>query len=197
MRLEWARVLGFCGRDWGEVMGVMGMVEKWGRRQGEDEILRAKLLNIHVLIDKIKSLNNNLTLDCLLKSPFSSFLSYSDNSLPEFKTFSDHTEETSSDNTATHADNSLPEYDSFIFEIEPDQGELSIVSMEAILGEPHVYVPNVLPTYPTLYQDSDFSSSDDSLGSGLEVSFRSGTRNKIFDPRIFIEVQSERLLSWE
>nr|GFC41601.1 hypothetical protein [Tanacetum cinerariifolium] len=58
----------------------------------------------------------------------------------------DHTRETSSGSTTTHADNSLPEYDSFLFEFEPDQGELSSVAMEAILGEPHVYVPNVLPT---------------------------------------------------
>nr|GEV65093.1 reverse transcriptase domain-containing protein [Tanacetum cinerariifolium] len=145
----------------------------------------------------IESLNNNPTPDCVLKSPSSSFLSYSDNSLPEFETFSDHTKETSSGSTTTHADNSLPEYDSFFFEIEPDQGELSSVAMEAILGEPRVYVPNVLPTQPTLYQDLDFFSFDDFLGSGLEVSFPSRTRNKIFDPGIFIEVQSERLLSRE
>nr|GEX96339.1 hypothetical protein [Tanacetum cinerariifolium] len=160
-----------------------------------DEILRVKLLNIHLFIDKIESLNNNPTLDFVLKSPSLSFLSYSDNSLPEFKTFSDLTEETSSGNTTTHADNFFPEYDSFFFEIELDQGELSSVAMEAILGEPCVYVPNVLTTHPTLYQDSDFSSFDDSIESGLEVSFPSRTKNKIFDPGIFIEVQSERLLS--
>nr|GEV91064.1 reverse transcriptase domain-containing protein [Tanacetum cinerariifolium] len=157
-------------------------------KEVKDEILRAKLLNIHLLIDNIESLNNNHTPDCVLKSPSSSFLSYSDNSLSEFKTLSDHTEETSSGCTTTHADNSLPDYDLFLFEIEPDQGELSSVAMEAILGEPRVYVPNVLPIHPTLYQDSDFSSSDDSFGSGLEVYFPSGTRNKIFDPGIFIEV---------
>nr|GEZ25023.1 hypothetical protein [Tanacetum cinerariifolium] len=169
---------------------------KSGTKSGT-EILRAKLLNIYLLIDKIESLNNNPTPDCVLKSPFSSFLSYSDNSLPEFKTFSDHTEETSSGSATTHADNSLPKYDSFLFEIEPDQGELSSVSMETILGEPRIYVPNVLPTHLTLYQDSNFSSSDDSLGSGLEVSFPSGTRNKIFHPGILIEIQSERPLSRE
>nr|GFA08702.1 hypothetical protein [Tanacetum cinerariifolium] len=49
---------------------------------------------------------------------------------------SDHTEETSSGSTITHADNSLLEYDSFLFEIEADQGELSSIAMEAILGEP-------------------------------------------------------------
>ncbi|GJW07152.1 hypothetical protein Tco_1569575 [Tanacetum coccineum] len=89
-------------------------------------------------------------------------------------------EETSSGSTTTHSDNSLPEYDSLLFEIEPDQGELTSVVMEDILGEPRVHVPNVLPTHPTLMLDSDFIPSDDSLGSDLEVSFPSGTRNKIF-----------------
>nr|GEX85753.1 hypothetical protein [Tanacetum cinerariifolium] len=85
-----------------------------------------------------------------------------DNSLPVFETFSDHSEETSSGSTITHADNSLPEYDSFPFEIEPDQGELTSVIMVYILGEPHVHVPNVLPTHPTLLLVSDFIPSDDS-----------------------------------
>nr|GEX63693.1 hypothetical protein [Tanacetum cinerariifolium] len=124
----------------------------------KDEILRAKLLNNHLFIDKID----------------------------------DHTEEMSSGSTTTHADNSLPEYDPFLFKIEPDQGELSSVAMEAILREPYVYVPNVLPTHLTLYQDSNFSNPDDSLGFGLEVSFPSGIRNKIFDLGIFIKVQYER-----
>nr|GEU28730.1 hypothetical protein [Tanacetum cinerariifolium] len=122
-----------------------------GLEEVKDEILRSKLFNIHLLIDKIESLNNNHNPDCVLKSLSSSFLSYSDNSLPEFETFSDHTKETSSGSTTTHADNSLLEYDSFLLEIEPDQGELSSVAMEAILGEPRVYVPNVLATHPTLY----------------------------------------------
>ncbi|GJS97440.1 hypothetical protein Tco_0804408 [Tanacetum coccineum] len=61
--------------------------------------------------------------------------------------------------------------------------------------EPRVHVPNVLPTHPTLQLDSDFTLSSDSLGSNLVVSFLSGTRNKIFDPGIFIEVQSKRFLS--
>ncbi|GKD47688.1 hypothetical protein Tco_1276664 [Tanacetum coccineum] len=152
----------------------------------------------------IEYLNNNPTPDCVLKSssPFpipvknsdsffeksNTSLSYSDNSLTEFKTFSDHTEETSSGSTTTHADNSLPEYDSFLFEIEPDQGELTSIVMEDILGEPRVHVPNVLATHPNLMLDPDFIPSDDSLGYDLEVSFPSGTRNKIFDPRIFFEV---------
>ncbi|GJS47700.1 hypothetical protein Tco_0597821 [Tanacetum coccineum] len=77
----------------------------------------------------------------------------------------------------------------------PIPGELTSVVMEDILGEPRVHMPNVLPTHPTLMLDSDFIPSDDSLGSDLEVSFPSGTRNKIFDPGIFFEVQSKRFLS--
>nr|GFD17619.1 hypothetical protein [Tanacetum cinerariifolium] len=150
----------------------------------QDDILREKLLNINILIAKIESLNYKSTPDCMLKSPSlfpilvedsdslfeksGTSLSYSDNSLPEFETFSDHTKETSSGSTTTHADNSLPEYDSFLFEIEPDQGELTRVVIEDILGEPHDLVPNVLPTHPTLLLDLDFICSDDSLGSGLK-----------------------------
>nr|GEU94310.1 hypothetical protein [Tanacetum cinerariifolium] len=176
----------------------------------KDDILHEKLLNINLLIAKIKYLNDNPTLDCMLKSPSpfpipvedsDSFFeksdtsfSYSDNSLPEFETFSDHTEETSSGSTTTYAENSLPECDSFLFEIEPDQGELTRIVMEDILEEPPVHVPNVLPTHPTLMLDSDFIPSDDSLRSDLEVSFPSGTRNKIFDPGIFFKVQSKRFL---
>ncbi|GJT84254.1 hypothetical protein Tco_1058596, partial [Tanacetum coccineum] len=177
----------------------------------KDNILREKLLNINLLIAKIESLKDNPTSDCVLKSPSpfpilvedsDSFfkksdtsLSYSDNSLPEFETFSGHTEETSSGSTTTHSDNSLPEYDSFLFEIEHDQGELTSVVMEDILGEPCVHVPNELPTDPTLMMDSDFIPFDDSLGSDLEVSFSSRTRNKIFDLGIFFAVQSKRFLS--
>ncbi|GJX12750.1 hypothetical protein Tco_0204508 [Tanacetum coccineum] len=92
------------------------------------------------LVTNIESLKDNSTPDRVLKSPFSfpipitdsdSFFeksdtsfSYSDNSLPEFETFSDHTEETRSGSTTTHANNSPPEYDSFLFEVESDQGGL-------------------------------------------------------------------------
>ncbi|GJY78317.1 hypothetical protein Tco_0484118, partial [Tanacetum coccineum] len=51
--------------------------------------------------------------------------SHLENSLPKFKTFSDHTEQTKSGSTTTHANNSLPEYNSFLFEIEPNQGGLT------------------------------------------------------------------------
>ncbi|GKE07480.1 hypothetical protein Tco_1399498, partial [Tanacetum coccineum] len=116
--------------------------------QIQDVILREKLLNISLLINNIESLNNNPTPDHVFKSPslfpipvtdsdsffekFDTFLSYSDNSLPEFDPFSDDTEETRSGSTTTHANNSLPEYDSFLIEIEPDQGELTNVVIEEV-----------------------------------------------------------------
>ncbi|GJS92523.1 hypothetical protein Tco_0799491 [Tanacetum coccineum] len=100
------------------------------------------------LITNIKSLNDNPTPDHEFKSPSlfpipvtdsNSFfeksdtsLCYSDKSLPEFEPFSDDTEETRSGSTTTHANNSLPEYDSFLFEIEPDQGELTNVVIEEV-----------------------------------------------------------------
>nr|GEU37903.1 hypothetical protein [Tanacetum cinerariifolium] len=88
----------------------------------EDDILHEKLLNIHLLIAKIESLNDKPTSDHVLKSP------------------------------------SL-----FPIPIEPDQGELTSVVMEDILGEPRVHVPNILPTHPTLYLNSNFTPSNNSL----------------------------------
>ncbi|GKC05922.1 hypothetical protein Tco_0997532, partial [Tanacetum coccineum] len=112
--------------------------------QIQDVILREKLVKISRLITNIESLKDNPTPDHVFKSPSlvpisitdsDSFfeksdtsLSHLDNSLPEFETFSDHTEETRSGSTTTHGNNSLPEYDSFLFEIELDQeGLISIV----------------------------------------------------------------------
>ncbi|GJT04526.1 putative reverse transcriptase domain-containing protein [Tanacetum coccineum] len=109
--------------------------------QIQDVILREKLLNISRLVTNIESLKNNPTHDYVFKSPSSfhipvvdsdSFfeksdtsLSHLDNSLPEFETFSDNTEETRSGSTTSHANNSLPENDSFLFEVEPNQGGLT------------------------------------------------------------------------
>ncbi|GJR13997.1 hypothetical protein Tco_0796649 [Tanacetum coccineum] len=99
--------------------------------QIQDVILREKLLNVHHLISKIESLKDNPTPDRVFESPSpfpipvadsdsifeesDSSFSHLDNSLPEFETFSDHTEETRSGNTTTHANYSFPEYDSFLF----------------------------------------------------------------------------------
>ncbi|GJZ93157.1 hypothetical protein Tco_0665222 [Tanacetum coccineum] len=126
--------------------------------QIQEVILREKLLNISHLITNIKCLNDNPTLDRVLKSPSlvlisvtdsNSFFkksdtsfSFSDNSLPEVETFSDHTEETRSGSTTTHANNSLPEYDSFLFEVEPDQGGLtSVVISDNSTNDPLLELP--------------------------------------------------------
>ncbi|GJZ37981.1 hypothetical protein Tco_0584172 [Tanacetum coccineum] len=111
--------------------------------QIQDVILREKLLNVHRLITNIESLKNNPTPDFVFKSPSSfpipvvdsdSFFEESDtslyhldNSLPEFKTFSDHTEETRSGRLTgiVISDNSndplleLPEFESFHFDLDP------------------------------------------------------------------------------
>nr|GEW52947.1 hypothetical protein [Tanacetum cinerariifolium] len=72
------------------------------------------------------------------------------------------------------------------FEFEPDMGVLTTKVVKHI-SEHYVLMPNILPTLPTLDPDLDFTPFHDSLRSG----------NKIFDSEIFIEVQSERLLSRE
>ncbi|GJX27359.1 hypothetical protein Tco_0233655 [Tanacetum coccineum] len=56
-----------------------------------------------------------------------------------------------------------------------------------------VDVPNILPTHPTLHMDFDFIPSHNDLGSDLDVSSPSEDRNKIYDPRICIEVESMKL----
>nr|GEY16069.1 hypothetical protein [Tanacetum cinerariifolium] len=65
----------------------------------------------------------------------------------------------------------------------------SVLTTKVVKGisEHYVLMPNILPTLSTLDPDLDFTPSHDSIGSG----------NKIFNLGIFIEVQSERLLSRE
>ncbi|GJV04831.1 hypothetical protein Tco_1338400 [Tanacetum coccineum] len=130
-------------------------------------------------------------------SPYNEDINYVDALLPDPELVS--LEVTSSGSTTTHADISLPEYDSFHLDSEPNSGDFTMDVVEDIFDnptrEPRVHVPNVFPTRPTLHLDSNFTLSSDSLGSDLAVSFLSGTRNKIFDPGIFIEVQSKRFLS--
>ncbi|GJW02970.1 hypothetical protein Tco_1561826 [Tanacetum coccineum] len=115
-----------------------------------------------------------------------------DNSLPESETLCFNLEKISSGSPTSYLDLSLPDYEAFFCDSEPDSENFSMDVVEDIFDnptrEPRVHVPNVLPTHPTLQMDSDFTHSSDSLGSDLLVSFPSRTRNKIFDPGIFIEV---------
>ncbi|GKC71354.1 hypothetical protein Tco_1117237 [Tanacetum coccineum] len=145
-----------------------------------DDIPHKKLLNINLLIAKIEALKDNPTpsSDFVTKSPSTSPNSF----LEESEFFY----------------NSLPETKTFCFNLE-EKRDFTMDVVEDIYDnltrEPRVHVPNVLTTHPTLHLDSDFTLSSDSLGSDLVVSFPFGTRNNIFDPGIFIEVQSKRFLS--
>ncbi|GKF62122.1 hypothetical protein Tco_0182176 [Tanacetum coccineum] len=55
---------------------------------------------------------------------------------------------------------SPPEYDCFCFKNEPEMGDFTMDVVEDIFPtrEPRVYVPNVLPTHPTLNLDFILSS---------------------------------------
>ncbi|GJS32245.1 hypothetical protein Tco_0530627 [Tanacetum coccineum] len=85
--------------------------------QIQDVILREKLLKISRLITNIESLKDNPNPISVTDNDSSdTSLSFSNNSLSEFESFSDHTEETRSDSTTTHANYSIPEYESFHFD---------------------------------------------------------------------------------
>ncbi|GKA75026.1 hypothetical protein Tco_0781404 [Tanacetum coccineum] len=172
----------------------------------KDEILREKLLNINLLIAKIEALKDNPTpsSDAVTKSSSTSlnlFLEETntfDNSLTESETFAFDLEENSSGSTTTRSDYSLPDYEAFYVIVSPIR-EISLWMLGGGYDifptrEPRVHVPNVLPTHPTLHLDLDFTLFSDSIRSNLVVFFPFGTRNKIFDPGIFIEVQSKRFL---
>nr|GEU70187.1 hypothetical protein [Tanacetum cinerariifolium] len=140
--------------------------EEFNLEDIQDVILREKLLSINRLIANIESLNDNPTPDRVLKS-FASFPifeesgdSLSDNSSPEFETFSDHTEEMRSGSTTTHAHDSLFEYDSFCFKIEPDQERLTSVIKNDISDD---------STNDLLLEEFDlFLASDNSIPTGIE-----------------------------
>ncbi|GJR01135.1 hypothetical protein Tco_0524119 [Tanacetum coccineum] len=148
----------------------------------KDNILHEKLLNVNLLIAKIEALKDNPT-------PSSDFVTKS-----------------SSTSLKLVVAAPLLIWIIFLFQImelllreNPDSGNFTTDVVEDIFDnptrEPRVHVLNVLPTHPTLQLDSDFALFSDSLRSDLVVSFPFGTRNKIFDPGIFIEVQSKRFLS--
>ncbi|GJV47473.1 hypothetical protein Tco_1437685 [Tanacetum coccineum] len=123
--------------------------------------LEEKLLNVSRLISNIESLKDNPI--PIMESDLSeTSLSFSDNSLPEFKSFSDHTEETRSGNTTAHANYSLPEYESFYFDnpslprpppeppdieiLKPEINNLDVLYNDESFeqrGDENVVVPNV------------------------------------------------------
>nr|GFA03681.1 hypothetical protein [Tanacetum cinerariifolium] len=89
----------------------------------EDDNLREKLLNVHLLIANIEALKDNPTPSSELLTKSSSispksFLEEANtfhNSLPEFENFCFNLEEISSGSTTTHSNISLPDYEVFPF----------------------------------------------------------------------------------
>nr|GEZ99099.1 hypothetical protein [Tanacetum cinerariifolium] len=90
----------------------------------EDDNLREKLLNVHLLIANIEALKDNPTpsSELLTKSSSTSLNSFLDetntfhNSLQEFENFYFDLGEISSGSTTTHSDISLPDYEAFYFD---------------------------------------------------------------------------------
>nr|GFB58125.1 hypothetical protein [Tanacetum cinerariifolium] len=95
----------------------------------EDDNLREKLLNVHLLIANIEALKYKPTqsFDCKNKSSSTSLNSLLEetntfyNSLPEFENFYFDLGEISSGSTTTHSDISLSKYDSFIFDLTHEE----------------------------------------------------------------------------
>ncbi|GJR44893.1 hypothetical protein Tco_1312996 [Tanacetum coccineum] len=85
---------------------------------------------------------------------------------------------------------SFPEFESFHVDY-PDSGDSTIDVVEDI----PVDVPYNFPTHLALHMDFNFIPSYNGLESDLEVSSPSGNRNKIYDPGIYIKVESTRFLA--
>nr|GFA55338.1 hypothetical protein [Tanacetum cinerariifolium] len=132
----------------------------------KDDILREKLLNVSLVIAKIKALNANPTpsFDCKIKSSFTSLNSLleetntSDNFLPEFENFCFDVEEISSGSTTTHPNISLPKYEAFYDDHVKEISSVSPTthfdsSFYASSGSTTTH-PNIsLPKYEAFYDD--------------------------------------------
>nr|GEZ65674.1 hypothetical protein [Tanacetum cinerariifolium] len=89
----------------------------------EDDNLREKLLNVHLLIANIEALKDNPTQSSELLTNGSTTTHF-DISLPDYEAFyfdDDHVKEISSGSTTTHSDISLFGYDSFIFDFANEE----------------------------------------------------------------------------
>ncbi|GJU65975.1 hypothetical protein Tco_1252234 [Tanacetum coccineum] len=181
------------------------------------------------LVTNFKSLKDNPTPDRVLKSPSSSPISIVDsdsffeesdtslshlyNSLHEFETFSDHTEETRSGSTTTHANNSLPEYDLFLFEVESDQGGLISIVISNNSNDPLLESPDLIveTNVPVINNVGEINVEDDDSFTFVirtflpfltypEVShLLSSTKNEdtIFDPAAKLGCAEMKVATWD
>nr|GEX98924.1 hypothetical protein [Tanacetum cinerariifolium] len=121
----------------------------------EDDNLREKLLNVHLLIANIEALKDNPTQssEFLTKSSYTSLNSFLEetntfhNSLPEFENFCFDLEEISSGSTTTHSDISLLDYEAFSF-YDDHIKEISS-------GSTTTHSDISLPDYEAFYFDDD------------------------------------------
>nr|GEX42001.1 hypothetical protein [Tanacetum cinerariifolium] len=153
----------------------------------EDNNLREKLLNVHLLIANIEALKDNPTPSSKLLTKSSStspksFLEKTNtfhNSLPEFENFYFYLGEISSGSTTTHSDISLSEYDSFTFDLSNDQcppTDKSDFTHEEFADElAHIISP---PEYDCFYfrNLSDPGELMSILNSGIHENLSSTTR---------------------
>ncbi|GJX13417.1 hypothetical protein Tco_0205175 [Tanacetum coccineum] len=115
--------------------------------------LEEKLLNVHRLISNIESLKDNPT-PIVDSDSSETSLSFLDNSLLEFESFSDHTEETRSGSTTTHANYSLPEYESFHFD------NMTLPHLPPELPDIEILKPEI-NNFDMLYNDESFEPRGD------------------------------------
>nr|GEZ19024.1 hypothetical protein [Tanacetum cinerariifolium] len=138
----------------------------------KDDVLREKLLNVNLLIAKIKALNANPTpsFDCKTKSSSTSLNSLLeetntfDNSLPEFESFCFDVEEISSGSTTTPPDISLSEYEVFHDDhIKEISSGSTTTPPDISLSEYEVFhddhIKEISSGSPTTYSDSPLYAS--------------------------------------
>nr|GFA48578.1 hypothetical protein [Tanacetum cinerariifolium] len=112
----------------------------------EDDNLREKLLNVHLLIANIEALKDNPTQssELLTKSSSTSLNSFLEetntfhNSFLEFKDFYFDLGEISSGSTTTHSDIYLPDYEAFCF----DDDHIKEISSGSTTTHSDIYLPD-------------------------------------------------------
>nr|GFD26287.1 hypothetical protein [Tanacetum cinerariifolium] len=121
----------------------------------EDDNLREKLFNVHLLSANIEALRDNPTQssEFLTKSSSTSLNSFLEetntfhNSFPEFENFYFDLGEISSGSTATHCDISLPDHEAFYF----DDDHIREISS----GSTATHCDISLPDHEAFYFDDD------------------------------------------
>nr|GEU31062.1 hypothetical protein [Tanacetum cinerariifolium] len=136
----------------------------------KDDILHEKLLNVNLLIAKIKASNANPTpsSNCKTKSSSTSLNSFLeetntfDNSLPEFENFCFDVEEISSGSTTTHPYISLSEYEAFYDDhVKEISSGSPTTHSDSSLYASFIYDLSINPFPPT--DKSDFYEFTDEL----------------------------------